>query len=412
MWGGEVAQGLMLSGRRGRSLAAGIETTMLDDRLTSVRYRNFMSFADEEVELGDLAVLVGANGSGKSNFIEGLRFLGDALTIGLDAAVTNRGGIGQVRRKLPNGGRPHDVEIGVEALVDGFRFSYELAISASASGDWRLGNEACRIESGTDEVAGFRLEEEGYVFTPDDEAGLLVKIDAAPTAPALLLPLVSGLYSTLRRFLTGIRAYSLYPDALREPQRLLDSRRLDRDGQNLASVLRKLRERRDPVADRIRDALADLVPGVSNFRVTTNGGYAAVSLALRSGGKDMWFDASQLSDGTLRMLGILTAIHQRPAPSLIAIEEPELTVHPGAVAVLADELVDAAHRTQMLVTTHSPDLVALMPLDSLRVAEMTAEGTKVGRVSEHQVDAVNDKLFSPGDLIRIDGLRRELKPVN
>ena len=128
----------MLSGGRGHLLATGIETTMLDDRLTSVRYRNFMSFADEEVELGDLVVLVGPNGAGKSNFIEGLRFLRDAITIGLDAAITNRGGIGQIRRKLPHG-RRRDVKIGIEAVVDGSRFSYEVAISASARGDWRLG---------------------------------------------------------------------------------------------------------------------------------------------------------------------------------------------------------------------------------------------------------------------------------
>ena len=86
-----------------------------------------------------------------------------------------------------------------------------------------------------------------------------------------------------------------------------------------------------------------------------------------------------------------------------------MTVHPGALPVLADELVEAVERTQVLVTTHSPDLVARMPLESLRVVEMTAGGTKVGPVSEHQADAINDKLFSAGDMIRIQGLRRELK---
>ena len=386
---------------------------MLADRLTSVRYRNFMSFADEEVELGDLVVLVGLNGSGKSNFIEGLRFLRDALTIGLDAAITNRGGIGQIRRKLPHG-RRRDVKIGIEAVVDGSRFSYEVAISASARGDWRLGSETCRIESGRGEVGGFRQEGEGFFFTGlDDHGGLLDKIEITLGASRLMLPLVGEPFSALTRFLTGIGAYRIYPNALREPQRLLRPARLDDDAGNLASVLRRLRrERPSPAADCIRDALSEIVPDATDFRVTEPGGFLAVALAFQRDGRNVRFDASQLSDGTLRMLGILTAIHQRPAPPLIAIEEPELTVHPGAVAVLADELVDAAHRTQMLVTTHSPDLVARMPLDSLRVVEMTAEGTKVGRVSEHQVDAVNDKLFSPGDLIRIEGLRRELKPVN
>lgn len=125
----------------------------------------------------------------------------------------------------------------------------------------------------------------------------------------------------------------------------------------------------------------------------------------------MWFDASQLSDRTLRLLGILTAIHQQPAPSLIAIEEPELTVHPGAAAVLCDELIEASQRMQVLVTTHSPELITRMPIESLRVVEATTDGTKIGRVSPEQIAAVKNELFSPGDLIRMEGLRRELSAV-
>ena len=135
---------VMLSGRRGRSLATGIETTMLDDQLTSVRYRNFMSFADEEVELGDLVVLVGPNGSGKSNFIEGLRFLRDALRLGLDAAITNRGGIDYIRRKQSRDRLPVEIE------VDGTCFkpspySYGLSIKAMADGEWEVAEERCTV---------------------------------------------------------------------------------------------------------------------------------------------------------------------------------------------------------------------------------------------------------------------------
>ena len=399
----------MLSGGRGHLLATGIETTMLDDRLTSVRYRNFMSFADEEVELSDLAVLVGPNGSGKSKFVDGLRFLRDALRIGLDAAVTNRGGIDYIRRKQSRDRLP--VEIEVEGMASDQPFSYGLSITAMADGEWEVAEERC---SAARERGCFRFRRDGSDVTvsgPDGYAGSRVLDSVMPDPKTLTFPLAGVPFRTVLTFLRDMGAYNIYPNALREPQRLMPGL-LEDDARNLVSVLRGLRDMRSPAADRIRDALRDLVPGAVNFRVTANGGYAALSLARRSSGRDMWFDASQLSDGTLRMLGILTAIHQRPAPPLIAIEEPELTVHPGAVAVLADELVDAAHRTQTLVTTHSPDLVARMPLDSLRVVEMTAEGTKVGRVSEHQVDAVNDKLFSPGDLIRIEGLRRELKPVN
>ena len=279
----------MLSGRRGQLLATGIGASMLADRLTSVRYRNFMSFADEEVELGDLVVLVGLNGSGKSNFIEGLRFLRDALTIGLDAAITNRGGIGQIRRKLPHTGRRRDVKIGIEAVVDGSRFSYEVAISASARGDWRLGSETCRIESGTGEVGGFRQEGEGFFFTGlDDHGGLLDKTEITLGASRLMLPLVGEPFSALTRFLTGIGAYRIYPNALREPQRLLRPARLDDDAGNLASVLRRLRrERPSPAADCIRDALSEIVPDATDFRVTEPGGFLAVALAFQRDGRNV-----------------------------------------------------------------------------------------------------------------------------
>ena len=95
---------------------------MPDSRITGLSYSNFMSYARAEPALDDLVVLVGPNGAGKSNLVEGLRFLRDALGHGLDAAIADRGGIGQVRRKLPRG-RPPDVELGVEAVVSGARCS-------------------------------------------------------------------------------------------------------------------------------------------------------------------------------------------------------------------------------------------------------------------------------------------------
>ena len=385
---------------------------VLDDRLTSVRYRNFMSFADEAVELDDLIVLVGPNGSGKSNFIEGLRFIRDALRNGLDTAIANRGGIELVRRKRPDGrGRPPVVEIAIEGMVSGHPFTYDLSIAASAGGDWHVRRERCCLDLGQSELCTLERDADGEftLQTPDAGPDWDVRIENGLVHPKVLaLQIVGRSLHSVFSFLRNVGTFNIYPDTLREPQRLLPPEGLDDDGRNLVSLLRRLRERRHPSADRIRDVLAEMVPGVSNFRVSMNGGYAAVSLALRSNGKDMWFDASQLSDGTLRLLGIVTAIHQWPAPSLIAIEEPELTVHPGVAAMLTDELVEAAQRTQVLVTTHSPDIVARMPVEALRVVEATDGGTKVGGVSEHQLDAVNQNLFSSGDLIRMEGLRREL----
>ena len=375
---------------------------MLDNRIGSLRYRNFMSFADARPALDDLVVLVGPNGAGKSNFVEGLRFLRDALTIGLDSAITKRGGIDLIRRKLPEG-RPPDMEIEAKGLADGYTFSYRVTIGAVGGGEWLIKGEHCRFD-------GHALERDETSFRmrgPDADPEPHRRIDSK----VLMLPLAGRPFRRVANLLRDIGAYSIYPDVLREPRRLLESARLDDDAQNLTSVLRWLRERRSPAADRIRDALGDLVPGVANFRVTNTGGWLAVSLAMRSDDREMWFDASQVSDGTLRLLGILTAIHQRSTPSLIAIEEPELTVHPGAAAMLCDELIEASQNMQVFVTTHSPDIISRMPVSSLRVVEGRADGTRIGKVASDQVAAINDQLFSPSDLIRIEGLRRETSPA-
>ncbi len=385
---------------------------MLDHRLTSVRYRNFMSFADEEVALGDLVVLVGPNGSGKSNFIEGLRLLRDALRLGLDTAITNRGGIHYVRWKQALKRLP--VEIELEGVASGRPFSYRLSIAVTGDGDWQVASEHCSVVHGQNDPDAFSFQRDDAELTvrgPDGYAGP-PRLDSAMLDQKMLaLPFAGAPFRVVLNLLRDIGAYSIYPDVLREPQRLVPGP-LEDDARNLAPVLRRLRDMRSPSADRIRDALRDLVPSAANFRVTANGGYAAVGLALRSGHSEVWFDASQLADGTLRLLAILAALHHRRSPSLIAIEEPELNVHPGAAAALTDELVEASERAQVLVTTHSPDIVARMPMEALRVVEMTPEGTKIGGVSSHQIDAVNEKLFSPGDLIRIEGLRRELSVVN
>ena len=373
----------------------------LDDRLTRLRFRNFLGFADTDVELDNLVVLVGPNSAGKSNIVEGLRFLRDALG-GLDKAIVDRGGIGQLRRMVAHPGKPRDMEIGADAIVSDAIFSYGVTIGAASGGGWRLKRETCRTVSG-DEVSEFVREGSSVKFLGG------TRHERAPAFDdALTLPLAGPEYRPLASFLRRGGAYNIYPETLRRPQRLVRAPRLDDGGENLASILRRLRKGRSLAP--IREALADIVPQVSDLRVTEPGGFLAISAALGHEGKQ-WFDAERLSDGTLRLLGILTAIYQRPAPSLVVIEEPELNVHPGAAGIIADELIDAAQRMQVIVTTHSPDIVSRMPIEALRVVEATSEGTKVGMVRSDEVDLVNEKLFSPGDLIRIGGLRRELHPT-
>ncbi len=91
----------------------------------------------------------------------------------------------------------------------------------------------------------------------------------------------------------------------------------------------------------------------------------------------------------------------------MGLEEPENALHPGALAVLSDVLREATRRHQVLITTQSPDLISRFKADELRVVERAGGITQIGPVDEVQRSTIEEQLFSAGDLLRIEGLRRE-----
>ena len=382
--------------------------------LKSLRLKDYRSYQSCLVEFDRATVLVGPNGAGKSNLIDALHFLSDAVNLGLDAALTQRGGITAIRRRVRRG-HPPDVEIEITVQLSKHEARYSLTIGSSKGGDWRLKSE--RFEALTSEAlspAVVRYERVpgsvtmlgfGKQFPTDQRSSI---VEAFSGSGALLLSAFSAQepIGELYAFLQDMSFYSIFPDTLREPQKPLSSYPLDQHGGNLNSVIRTMRDRKRPEVGRIRSALEDMAPGVKNFKITQAGGYLTAALSSELNEGEAWFDASQCSDGTLRILGILVALHQHPARSFVAVEEPELTVHPGVLSALAEELLEASQRSQILVSTHSPDLIVRLPVESLRVVEGSANGSHVGPVSGEQLQAVSDLLFSSGDLLRL-GMRQE-----
>jgi predicted ATPase len=139
------------------------------------------------------------------------------------------------------------------------------------------------------------------------------------------------------------------------------------------------------------------------------GGYLVIDLRHQYadlGESEPWFSLLQESDGTLRILGILAALYQDPPRKLIAIEEPELTIHPGAMSVLWEEIESAAERSQIILTTHSPDLLDMCRAEQLRVVEKVRGITEIGPIAEEQKKIIQQRLFAPGQLLRAHGLHR------
>jgi predicted ATPase len=373
---------------------------MLENRIDQVKVRNYRSLGEVTVLLDDLTVLVGLNGSGKSNFLDVLRFVGDALSRGLDAALIahERAGIGKVRRYSAKG-RPYDVAINLMLTLEGAKCEYGFVLGSGRRNEFTVKSEICQVGQ-----AGYEIQN-GELVDSTLPQGIVTQ------ERNLALPLLGDLddFKPLYSFLTNIGFYSIFPNDLRAPQKPGNPYPLEEHGENLASVLREFTRNKEdnPWLDDLFVGLARVVPGVSANNpiiVTQVGSYLVVRIRHENDGGI--FDLGLESDGTLRVLGLLTAIYQNPPLPFIGIEEPEMMVHPKAMGVLCDIIEEASQRTQIILTTHSPDLISRFNAESLRLVELYDGETHIDPIREDLRQAIHDQLFSGGDLLRIGGLGR------
>ncbi len=202
--------------------------------------------------------------------------------------------------------------------------------------------------------------------------------------------------------------YSIFPDRLREPQKFDPTHPMSEHGENWVSILKE--QPSGASKTELVAALAKLTGDVEDVRVEPVGGYLSVQFkhAVKDTKRPKWFDSAQESDGTLRVAGIITALSQSPSLTLVGIEEPELTVHPGAIPMIFDFLQQASSRSQVLVTTHSPELLDLVDPDDVRVVERRQGVTTVGSLATRQIEAVRTRLMSLGELVRTEGAQQQL----
>ncbi|MFL6201237.1 MAG: AAA family ATPase [Thermoanaerobaculia bacterium] len=362
-------------------------------RLTVSNYRSLGE--DVRVDLGRFTALVGPNGSGKSNVVDALRFVSDAMHMGLSGAIANRHGIGAVRRW--NSGQPLDISIRLDLeLEHGLPACYAFELH----GDSKVRSEEARVGG-----SRFRIEDGRWLEGP---SGLQPPLDEN----SLALPVIGGdlRFQPLVHALQQTSIYAIFPDTLRAPQKYVSLKPMDLHGANWASVLKD-----QPVETwkpELIGALNRLTGDVEDLEISQAASYLVVQFRHASpNGIPKWFDAAQESDGTLRVAGIVTALLQEPPVPVIGIEEPELTVHPGAIPLLYDFLKQASLRSQVLVTTHSPELLDLVDADDVRVVLRGEEGTTVAPMSATQRDAVRGGLLSLGDVLRTEGLQQDLPLV-
>jgi predicted ATPase len=378
--------------------------------LTRVALKNYKSIAGCDVELGPLTFLVGPNGAGKSNFLDALRFVADSLRTSLDHALRERGGINEVRRR--SGGHPNHFGVRLWfSLPSGEVGHYAFRIGARPQGGFEVQDEECKVHAteALGEAEYFRIES-GKVVACTQQPGPVAVLDRLYLVSASGLTAFRPVYEALSR----MGFYSLNPDRIRDLQSPDAGGLLARDGSNITSVLAQLKKNHRERKQRIETYLAKVVPGVHGVDVKVVGPKETLEFRQQvAGSRDPWrFLAANMSDGTVRALGILVALFQSgngagPGVPLVGIEEPEIALHPAAAGLLLDSLREASRTTQVIVTSHSPDLLDDKKLDAGSILAVYAEGgsTHIAHLDQTGREALLKRLYTAGELLRMDKLR-------
>lgn len=342
--------------------------------IEEITLRNIFSFGPdtEPLRLGRLNVLIGPNGSGKSNLIEAINILRNTPK-DVAETISKGGGINDLIWK----GKPDGIAT-IEAFFKSIRHRLEFT---SMNGRFGVIDET--IASDT---VSYKLS------SPSDSLAYLenmIEIDKSIlNQQNLHVEDFADLFQDIETIYSKILIYPNWQfgprSDIRKPQSSSVNRYpLKEDFSNLALFLNEIK--RKPLVKRdILEGLHNLYEGITDFDIQIISGNW-VELRLTEGDYD--FPAARLSDGTLRYLCLLAILYDPNPPTLVCIEEPELGLHPDILPGLADQLIKASERMQLIVTTHSNIIVDALSdyPESVVVCEKHEDKTVMQRLKQDEV---------------------------
>ncbi|MEN0003999.1 MAG: AAA family ATPase [Bacteroidota bacterium] len=341
-----------------------------------IKIKGYKSIKSLDLALSSVNILIGANGSGKSNFVSFFKFLNNLYHQNLAQYVSLNGGVekflfqgrkvtasitGEI--SINNGNRKNGYWFSMKPGESGFVFTNERL--SSEKEDWSL--------------ARFSTESS-------------VKLDARAEA------------TSIKKYLGNLRLYHFQDTGRQSPFNSLsnienDIHFLYEDGQNLAAYLYHIREKHKFAYKRIIKTIQSIAPFFSDFYLEANReGYIQLQWQDKSG--NLVFGTRDLSDGTLRFIALTTLFLQPNLPQAIIIDEPELGLHPFAIAKLAGLIKSASTRgCKIILATQSSDLISYFSPEDIITVDQKHGASVFNKLSKSELEYWLNE-YSLGDLWR------------
>ena len=341
------------------------------ERITIRGFRSIRSI--EDLELGDVNVLIGPNGSGKSNFIGAMTFLRQIQDGNLQSYVRRAGGA----ENLLHFGSGFTEEISIHISFTDLVNQYEINLEPTETDSLYPYSEFV-----------YSWDRKAYPDRPCEERLFSHGNEAAISERDL-----TGVASRVRHQLRSWRLYHFDNAGQVSPMKrttpLRNNRHLSARGSNLAAVLYLLEKKYQNSYRMIRDTVRLAAPFFDDFILEPDElNEDTIRLEWRHKGMDDYFDASSLSDGTLRFMALATLLLQpeRFRPSVILLDEPELGLHPFAITLLAELVHSVSDKTQVILATQSPILLDHFDTEDVLVAERVDDGTELTRLDPESLE--------------------------
>ncbi len=366
--------------------------------IRKIKVTNFKNFDNLEINLDNLNVVIGANASGKSNFVQIFQFIRDIAISGLENAISMQGGIEYLRNLNSNTSRSLSVKVdsvpdhklGIMRQIDNRRVvgieihetTYEFALKLKKRALSGIGKDCLSIrckfveleeqhkpkgrrkfkEKGQIGQGEIRIScEEGRIETVLDVPEVLpiAKDDIFPMLVEELPPdtllIESPIFYPIEELLSDTSVYDFDPRLPKKATPVTGKAELEEDGSNLSIILKNITEDRDK-SRKLNNLVKDILPFVKNLDVDK---FADKSLLFKL--QEMYFEndylpASLISDGTINITVLIVALYFEKE-ALTIVEEPERNIHPSLISKVVDMMKDAADNKQIIVTTHNPEIV-------------------------------------------------------